>query len=642
MSIMVSMKWILLFYLLINIFALRQAICQESSNLTFDWIQGKDSSSVGVNYHDKMNLFSSTDSLYIIYYLNKRFTKEPSAFEKKCVFRDNKWYANIVVPNDAVSLMLIVKNENNKLDNNKGTGYWLPVTHDGVVSEGAYATIAYMYAGAWEAPNYNLSTQRDSARILFEQEFTLYPQSKRFYHRYYLSTLSKSGEKYKSELSMFESYNDLDQWELLMLTDLYKYKNNVEKTRFFNDRLFKTYPGGFWSMQINSMPLQKAFSGTDDMVKKRKAYEEFKEKYKTFEDDDTRRYIELRKGITMLSRLLPHFVEYDLEKEWLADVNELSDEFKIPTLAFGARSLNSNGNGLVAEKYAKMAVELMKMYLDTNVRKVTERLYYTDKEVRNIRESLLADYLYIYGHSLFLQKKYEQADTVLQQAALKYAKSTDITKNKLYLRCLIEAKQYKKAQSVMRGFMKRGKVDKEMDELMINLPIADGDKYDAEEAVKYVIRDKIRANIIRENIPDMVFRNSLGEKVSLSSYKGKIVILDFWASWCAPCIAGLGVLDKFRADNKLDDKVVIVCVNTLEYDLKGRNRANEIMASRNYSLVSLFDELNEAPKQARFTALPTRVFIDQSGQVRYRQTGIEGSETEQLAELAVIVGEIRK
>ncbi len=91
------------------------------------------------------------------------------------------------------------------------------------------------------------------------------------------------------------------------------------------------------------MGLQRTFASSIDMAVKKKTYEEFKRQFAKPADEVTRRYLELRKGITMLSRLLPYFVQQKMEHEWSLEVEELSDEFKIPTLAFGARSLNEIG-----------------------------------------------------------------------------------------------------------------------------------------------------------------------------------------------------------------------------------------------------------------------------------------------------------
>ena len=60
--------------------------------------------------------------------------------------------------------------------------------------------------------------------------------------------------------------------------------------------------------------------------------------------------------------------------------------------------------------------------------------------------------------------------------------------------------------------------------------------------------------------PEFTLRNTKGKKESLSDYKGKVVLINFWATWCAPCIQELPSLQKIHEDLK-DEEFTVLSIN---------------------------------------------------------------------------------
>jgi thiol-disulfide isomerase/thioredoxin len=100
-----------------------------------------------------------------------------------------------------------------------------------------------------------------------------------------------------------------------------------------------------------------------------------------------------------------------------------------------------------------------------------------------------------------------------------------------------------------------------------------------------------------------------GSRMRLGDLKGKVVVIDFWASWCAPCRAEAPIVDQIarRHDGK---GVVVLGIATSGDDWM---RAAEFAKSQNLSYTTLFDENDQVAGAFRITELPTLVVVDPEG-----------------------------
>jgi peroxiredoxin len=102
-----------------------------------------------------------------------------------------------------------------------------------------------------------------------------------------------------------------------------------------------------------------------------------------------------------------------------------------------------------------------------------------------------------------------------------------------------------------------------------------------------------------------------GKEQSLSQYRGKIVLLNFWATWCKPCTTEMPAMQ--TAYDKLRDKgFVVLAVNELEDDA----RVREHIKQYGHTFPVLMDRDNKVANQFGVFGLPVSVFIDQEGRVQ--------------------------
>lgn len=124
-----------------------------------------------------------------------------------------------------------------------------------------------------------------------------------------------------------------------------------------------------------------------------------------------------------------------------------------------------------------------------------------------------------------------------------------------------------------------------------------------------------------------------GNVQSLSQYRGKIVLLNFWATWCKPCTTEMPAMQ--ASLDKLRDKgFVVLAVNELEDDAKVREHVKQ----NGHTFPVLMDRDNKVANQFGVFGLPVSVFIDQQGRVQEYIKG--GLLTEQM--ICDVVARIQK
>jgi peroxiredoxin len=113
--------------------------------------------------------------------------------------------------------------------------------------------------------------------------------------------------------------------------------------------------------------------------------------------------------------------------------------------------------------------------------------------------------------------------------------------------------------------------------------------------------------------PDFELETLDGERLRLSNLKGKVVVVNLWATWCPPCRAEMPALQDLY-DKHRDEGLLVVAVNATDQDSAAA--ARRFVAERGLTFPVALDPQGEASRQYALQALPSTFVVDREGVVQ--------------------------
>ena len=127
-----------------------------------------------------------------------------------------------------------------------------------------------------------------------------------------------------------------------------------------------------------------------------------------------------------------------------------------------------------------------------------------------------------------------------------------------------------------------------------------------------------QSKTVRSAAPDFRLETIDGKTVVLSEIlKDKKVVLDFWASWCPPCVRAIPELEEFYSENK--DKVAVIGINVGE----SKKKVEEFVRRVKTSYPIVLDFKGSVANLYKVRGIPTLVFVNQDGKIIYYGHSIE-------------------
>jgi thiol-disulfide isomerase/thioredoxin len=145
----------------------------------------------------------------------------------------------------------------------------------------------------------------------------------------------------------------------------------------------------------------------------------------------------------------------------------------------------------------------------------------------------------------------------------------------------------------------------------------------------------VSARATKNIAPDFTLKSETGKNLKLSELRGKVIMINFWASWCGPCRQEMPVLDQlYKHYRPLDFTVLGVNVEQNPDDAKS------LLKDVSVSFPILFDKENKVSKLYDIKGMPSTVLVDRDGNVRYVHIGYQsGTEQEYQEQIRTLIRE---
>lgn len=308
-----------------------------------------------------------------------------------------------------------------------------------------------------------------------------------------------------------------------------------------------------------------------------------------------------------------------------------------------AKGFAEQGDSLeLAQSYVKKAMEAIP---DENVGPVyviDDRFiggYVTDSVATKRRNKIKSSILATYGLIFMNKSEPDKAEDYLNQAMeISDSQAAQRQLAKLYMR----TDRPKKAFDTYKALLMKDPTDEAMHKKLNEAYIAFNGSEEGYAAQTKQIDAAWREKMIKrfnsgridKEAPALDSITDLkGKPINTDKLKGKIIILDFWATWCGPCMSAFPHMQKIYDQFKDNQEVKFIILNSgWDNTIK---EARKWKQKKEYTFPIYYDEDSKVTQAFGVHGIPTTFFIDQNGKIQFKKVGFEGKKMEPKMKLQI-------
>jgi thiol-disulfide isomerase/thioredoxin len=605
-------------------------VAQE--NLIIQPAKPQQGATITIRYNPKKTPYSEVKDLEgYVFYLEGNL---PDVQEIKLKEEKGQYVATFKIHNTTKAFFISFM-KNDVWENNGDRGYYSAIyDKNGKPVQGANLALANgfgKYSDIW-----GLKRNGELAMEFAKKEFASSVSREIFYSDYW-TYLAESGDEsrkvLKAELKKALSNKNITEADLIKIKSIYDktlQDSIVLKAIAIMEK--QKFPKGKWKRSERIA----AFNQETNLEKKEKLFGEIMSAHPAQSKEDQEVLDNLAKT---LARRYADAEKFDLMYKYASLIQDYSTRANV----YNAIATRMTRGGITKEPINIVTgLEVSQKSLDVITEEMKDQKskpsYLTHKQWKN--NLINSYYRYHNTHVTFLYHngQLDKAYTAAKRA-VEYIKGENVNIMESYAFLTEKVKGRQEAQAVLESFIVEGMSTTGIKEHLKTIYLTSNTE---DQWVKYMsqleraafnkLKEELAKKMISMPAPLFVLKDHTGKQVSLASLKGKVVVLDFWATWCGPCIASFPAMQKAVNEYKNNPDVVFLFIDTWEGGNDREKKVKDFIESNKYTFNVLYDN----PKQNNpdefmlvsdylIESIPTKFILDKDNNIRFKSVGYNGS-----------------